>query len=276
VNAAGRASLPSGLPPVGTRWRIAATLLLALLLQACNETELYTGLDQRQANEIVATLMRHDIPAERIAGEQGGMTVAVQESRFADAMAILDQSGLPKREFSTLGDIFKSDGLVSSPVEERARMIHGLSQELSSTISDIDGVLSARVHLVLPENDPLRQELIPSSASVFIRHRDTVAMRDLIPQIKMLVANGIAGLSYDNVSVILVPVEAPAADSGSGGGFVTFMGLWLHAESLTRAMWLVYGLAAAVIALAGALGYAIWRQRRRVYILDPSVPVKMP
>jgi type III secretory pathway lipoprotein EscJ len=115
-----------------------------------------------------------------------------------------DAERVPKQEFTTLGEVFKRDGLVSSPVQERARMIFALSQQLSRTVSEIDGVLSARVHLVLPENDPLRQV---SSASVFIRHQASTPMVDLVPQIKMMIANSVAGLSYDKVSVVLVPVD---------------------------------------------------------------------
>src|SRR4029078_13117125 len=106
-----------------------------------------------------------------------------------------------------MGQVFKKDGLVSSPMQERAQMIFALSQELSRTVSEIDGVLSARVRLVLRENDPLRQQLVPSSASVFIRHRGNMPVGNLVPQVKMLVANGVTGLSYDKVSVVLVPVE---------------------------------------------------------------------
>lgn len=245
-----------------------------LLLQACS-VELYSNLNQRQANEIVATLMRHGIPAQREAGKDGKMTVSVQKGRFAEAMAILDESGLPKQEFQTLGEVFKRDGLVSSPVEERATMIYGLSQELSQTISDIDGVLSARVHLVLPENDPLKQQLVPSSASVFIRHRASVPMNELIPQVKMLVAKGIAGLTYDNVSVTLIPVAATAPEPDSEVGFTTFLGLWLHPDSVAAAMWLFYGMAAAILALAARLAYLQWYRRPGVYALDASaIPVK--
>ncbi|WP_246666260.1 type III secretion inner membrane ring lipoprotein SctJ [Aquamicrobium sp. LC103] len=257
------------------RSRLGLILLGILFLQACS-TELYTGLDQRQANEIVATLIRNGIPAQRRADKSGQMTVTVEKSRFADAMAILDESGLPKTEFATLGDVFKRDGLVSSPIEERAAMIYGLSQELSRTISDIDGVLSARVHLVLPENDPLRQRLVPSSASVFIRHRDTTPMNDFIPQVKMLVANGVAGLTYDNVSVVLVPVEAAAEPMRNDVGMASFFGLWLHPDSLSRARWLFYGLCIVIVALAGRLGLQHWRQRRDVYHLDTAVTVKKP
>ncbi|WP_342633991.1 type III secretion system inner membrane ring lipoprotein SctJ [Mesorhizobium waimense] len=259
----------------GARCRVALVVMGMLVLQACS-VELYSNLNQQQANEIVATLMRRGIPAQREAGKDGKMTVSVQKGRFAEAMAILDESGLPKQEFQTLGEVFKRDGLVSSPVEERATMIYGLSQELSQTISDIDGVLSARVHLVLPENDPLRQQLVPSSASVFIRHRASVPMNELIPQVKMLVSKGIAGLTYDNVSVTLIPVAAPAPEQETGeAGFTTFLGLWLHPDSVAAAMWLFYGMAAAILALAARLAYLQWYRRPDVYALEASaMPVK--
>ncbi|MDX8502194.1 type III secretion inner membrane ring lipoprotein SctJ [Mesorhizobium sp. VK4C] len=247
---------------------MAVVIIGMLALQACSE-ELYSNLDQRQANEVVATLVRHGIPAQREAGKDGKMTVFVEKNRFAEAMAILDESGLPKQEFQTLGEVFKRGGLVSSPVEERATMIYGLSQELSQTISDIDGVLSARVHLVLPENDPLRQQLVPSSASVFIRHRASVSMNELIPQVKMLVAKGVAGLTYDNVSVTLIPVAATSTAQETGeAGFTTFLGLWMHPDSVAAAMWLFYSMAAAILALAARLAYVQWYRRSGVYALD--------
>lgn len=259
----------------GGACRLAFVLLALLALQACS-VELYSGLNQRQANEIVAALVRHGIPAQRRAETDGMMTVTVGKGHFAEAMTVLDESGLPKQEFATLGQVFERDGLVSSPIEERAAMIFGLSQELSQTISDIDGVLSARVHLVLPENDPLRRQLVPSSASVFIRHRASVPMSDFIPQVKMLVANGVAGLDYDNVSVVLVPAATSAPPVTGEAGFVTFFGLWLHPDSLARAMWMFYGLCAIVLLLGGRLAYLHWRQREGVYTLNPPVPAKKP
>ena len=87
-----------------------------------------------------------------------------------------------------------------------------LSQELERTISQIDGVVTARVHVVLPINDPLRQQQPPASAAVFIRHGAEAAVDALVPQVKMLVSHSIEGLTYDNVTVVLVPVAAPASD----------------------------------------------------------------
>jgi len=262
-NSVSAALLRSSLP----RWvQRALVLLAALLLSAC-EAELYNNLDQRQANEMVATLQQRGIPAQRVAVKGGQYTVVVDKGRFADSIAILTEAGLPKQEFQTMGQVFKKDGLVSSPMQERAQMIFALSQELSRTVSEIDGVLSARVHLVLPENDPLRQQLVPSSASVFIRHRSNMPVGNLVPQVKMLVANGIAGLSYDKVSVVLVPVDLQKANQGSDLEMVSFFGLWMQRDNLAQAMWMFFGLVALVVLLAGGLGIVLFRQRGRVYAL---------
>ena len=257
------ALLRSSLP----RWvQRALVLLVALLLSAC-EAELYNNLDQRQANEMIAALQQRGIPAQRVAVKGGQYTVVVDKGRFAESIAILKEAGLPKQEFQNMGQVFKKDGLVSSPMQERAQMIFALSQELSRTVSEIDGVLSARVHLVLPENDPLRQQLVPSSASVFIRHRSDMPVGNLVPQVKMLVANGVAGLSYDKVSVVLVPVDAQKASQGQDFEMVSFFGVWMQRDNLAQAMWMFFGLVALVVLLAGALGFVFFRQRGRVYAL---------
>jgi type III secretion protein J len=249
--------------------RRALVLLAALLLSAC-EAELYNNLDQRQANEMVATLQQRGIPAQRVAVKGGQYTVVVDKDRFAESITILKDAGLPRQEFQTMGQVFKKDGLVSSPTQERAQMIFALSQELSRTVSEIDGVLSARVHLVLPENDPLRQQLVPSSASVFIRHRSNAPVGNLVPQVKMLVANGVAGLSYDKVSVVLVPVDSQKPSQGQDLEMVSFLGLWMHRDNVAQAMWMFFGLVALVVLLAGGLGVVLFRRGGRVYALGSS------
>lgn len=166
--------------------------LLASLLQACN-TDLYTNLSERDANAMVAVLLRGGIPAERKAQDNGQLKVVVDESRFAEAMTLLDNAGLPQQSFSNMGEVFKGNGLVSSPVQERAQMIYALSEELSHSVSQIDGIVAARVHVVLPDNDLLKRVISPSSASVLVRYDPGTDINTLIPQIKTLVANGISG-----------------------------------------------------------------------------------
>jgi len=190
-----------------------AVLALMLCALAGCQTELYSKLDEREANDMIALLHKYGIAAERSFAKDGTSQISVEERQLPQAIELLKANGLPRRTFTNMGEVFKSSGLISSPTEERARFIYALSEELSRTISDIDGVLSARIHVVLPKNDLLRQDATPSSASVFIRHDARAPLKSLLPHVKMLVANSIEGLSYEKVSVVLVPVERPAIEA---------------------------------------------------------------
>jgi type III secretion protein J len=197
--------------------KLAAILAIPALLLAGCQADLYTKLTETEANEIVALLVRKGIPANRATAKDGTSTVRVEEGSFADAVGLLNSAGLPHPRFQTMGDVFADTKLVSSPVEERARFIYALSQELSKTLSEIDGVITARVHLVLPKNDPLREDTKPASASVFIKHDRNAAVGSLLPQIKTFVTNSIEGLTYEKVSVVFVQgyrsatLDAPGA-----------------------------------------------------------------
>lgn len=270
----GRHALPEKRAACRLTRRIAKAGMLGLLLALAGcKVDLYTNLAERDANSMVATLQRRGIAAERVVQEDSRMKVMVDGDRFADAIDVLDAAGLPKQSFASLGQVFEQDGLVASPLQERARMLFALSEELSRTVSEIDGVLSARVHIVLPENDPLRRNATPSSASVFIRHEASMAIDPLVPQIKTLVANGISGLVYDKVTVVAVaaaPVQVAAVEAPPA---VAFLGLWLLEDSLARARWIFGGLSLLVALLTGALAVVIWRRAgRRIYALETSAP----
>lgn len=194
---------------------------LALTLAGC-EVELLSGLSESEANEIVALLLDAGVPAEKRKAKDDSVTVLVEEDHFSQAVRLLRAQGLPRPLFDSLADVFAGEGIVSSPMEEQARLTHALGQELSQTISSIDGVLAARVHVVLPTGDRRGGEAMPSSASVVIRHEKAADLSLFVPQIKTLVANAVAGLSYDKVSVALFPEEAmpvvtAAPPAGAGG-----------------------------------------------------------
>lgn len=239
--------------------KLACAALLCLSLAACKE-EMFSNLNEQQANRMMALLIQRGIPVSKTVGREGQLSLHVDSTRFADAMAILEAHGLPGQEFESLGDVFRKEGLVSSPVEERARLIYAMSQELSRTVAEIDGVLAARIHVVLPESDMLGRDLKPSSASVFIRHRPQAPMNDSIPQIKQLVANSIEGLSYDNVSVVNFAAN-PGLNSGDDqvAQLSRVAGIWVHPADARQAWWMV---AAAVLVAALSLGLNVVLARR--------------
>lgn len=216
------------------RWTL--TLLACLVLCGCQEqTALYNRLEEEQANEVLAALLRHGIASEKIPGEEGTWNVTVDKARFSEAMEILKRRGLPNRTFVGIGEVFKKTGMVSSPTEERIRYMYALSQDLSATLNEITGVISARVHVVLPENDPFDKAAKPSSASVFIKHDPAADLESQVPFIKNLVKDGIEGLEYDKISVVLFPGEAsPEPETlavADGAGSVEGKAAALRAEA---------------------------------------------
>ena len=188
-----------GIRPLRTLLLLAA----ALVLGACS-VDLYTGLSEQEANEMLAALGAEGIEARKQRADAAGWTVQVDESRLGAAVAVLRNNGLPQERYTTLGDVFQRQGLVSTPAEERMRYIHAVSQELSQTLRKLDGVVAARVHVVIPANDPLSDKLKPSSAAVFIKHRPDTDLRLLVPAVKDMVAHGIEGLAHEQVSLTLV------------------------------------------------------------------------
>ena len=178
--------------------------LSAAVLAGCDqEVALYSGLEERQANGVMAALMENGITCHKQAGEENRWAVLIAENRFAEAMGILEARGLPTRQFQGVSESFKKTGMVSSPSEERIRFMDALAQDISRTLSQIEGVVDARVHVVLPENDPFAKNAKPSSAAVSIRHRYDAEIADFVPQIKSLVKNAIEGLDYNKISVTL-------------------------------------------------------------------------
>jgi type III secretion protein J len=236
---------------------------LLLLLAGC-KTQLNAGLTERQANEETALLLRGGIPASRdVDAKTGTLTVWVEQSRFADAVDLLRAHGLPEQHFDSIADVFKGNGLIVSPTEDRARMIYALDEELARTISDIDGVLSARVHIVIPDNDPLRQDVPPAAASVFVRYKPDSPVSALVPQIKMLVAGGVSGLAYDKISVVLVPAALPRAEPQSMEMEEVY-GIWVYHGSAEAVRLLLAAAAGILAVLLGVGGRLAWTSRHRL------------
>ncbi|MBQ9694479.1 MAG: type III secretion inner membrane ring lipoprotein SctJ [Kiritimatiellae bacterium] len=177
---------------------------LGLLTGGCESNSvLFAALEERQANVVLATLLDAGIPARKEAASEEAWRVMIPERDFATATLLLEQRGLPERQYRGVGEVFRKTGMVSSPSEERIRFMDALSQDLAKTLSGIEGVVDARVHVVLPENDPFAKQTLPSSAAVAIRHQWDADVTDLVPQVKGLVKHAIEGLDYDKISVTL-------------------------------------------------------------------------
>ncbi len=192
---------------------IICVVACCLVLSACGRESLYAELDEQQANEMLAVLVRAGVDASKQHADKG-WSIEVGRSHLPKAMEVLKAEGYPRDSYDSLGQVFRKEGFVSTPLEERARLLYALSQELSHTISAIDGVVVARVHLAIPERRPLSDEQPPSSASVFIKHKPGSQVVNKAASIKALIVNSVEGLPYENVTVTFFVSEPPASPEG--------------------------------------------------------------
>ena len=179
---------------------------LCLLLAGCDET-LYSDLDEAEANEMLEVLASNGIEASKVKAEGDRYRVTISEARMAEGIRVLKEYGLPREKMKSMGEIFKQDGLVSSPFTERVRYVYGLSQSIQETLMQIDGVLTARVQVVLPEDNPYVDDVKPSSTAVYIKHHPDVQLEPIKRKVKLLVEKSIKGLSYNKISVVMMSAK---------------------------------------------------------------------
>lgn len=159
---------------------------------------LYADLDPKDTSQMVGVLDSAKIPYELGAG---GTVIKVPESDVDRARMLLAEQELPT---GTAGWNVLDDtewGAPTSVIEtNRLRALQG---ELERTISALDVVNQARVHLALPKRAVFEDEKIPPTASVTV---DLARGRELTPAnagaIQHLVAAGVPGLTSEEVTIV--------------------------------------------------------------------------
>lgn len=236
--------------------------LACLVLTGCQK-QLYGNLSEKEANDVLAALLEAGIPSEKREGEESTYAVWVEETEFARAVRILDDRALPGKRYDDLGTVFGKNAMFSTPMEEKARYLYAMQEELSRTISEISGVLVARVHLVLPEQDQLGREISKPSAAVFVKHVDDerhdpeVHLR----QIRELVAASIPQLDKNDIVVTFFPVaikDSPAFTPN----WRTVFGIRVAEES-APVLWWAAGIAPTVCLLLLAATLFSYLRRRK-------------
>ncbi|MFC4822128.1 type III secretion system inner membrane ring lipoprotein SctJ [Dokdonella ginsengisoli] len=191
----------------GSRFVLRALIvtMLTLGLAGCmgDWQVLYSNLDETQANEVSAALLRAGIDIDKSKADRGTeWTVKVEKKDLPAAMAILDANGLPRNSHPSMGEVFKKEGFVASPTEDKARYLYALSEELSDTLQRLDGVIKARVHVALPDRDLIGGKTDSASASVVLVVAPGAHVQERETDIKAIVKDAVEGLDNpDRVTV---------------------------------------------------------------------------
>lgn len=254
------------------------SLCVPLLTSCESKKTIVNGLEEKDANEILVYLSDKGISAEKTpeaAGGGGGAKIVlyhidVSADQATEAMALLNQAGLPRRKIQNLLNIFSGSGLVPSDLEQKIRYEAGLAEQVASTIRKIDGVLDADVQLSFPREDPLNpgQYKGKITASVFVKHNGILddPNSHLITKIKRLVAASVTGLNYDDVTVIPVRANVQESTTSAYGGeaesekhYVNVWTLVIAQESLLKFRIIFFSFLTLIFGLLLILVWILWK-----------------
>jgi flagellar M-ring protein FliF len=159
---------------------------------------LYSDLDLKDSGQIVQKLESLNVPyALRAQGSQILVPVD-QATKLRMAMA---EIGLPHG--GSVGyEIFdKTDQFGPSQFVENINQVRALEGELERTITSINLVQSARVHLVLPQRQMFSRDRQEASASIVLKVRGKLSSGQ-VAAIQHLVAAAVPNLNPNHVSIV--------------------------------------------------------------------------
>ncbi|ADU66927.1 flagellar M-ring protein FliF [Desulfurispirillum indicum S5] len=178
---------------------IITLIIWAVVASRPGNQVLFSNLAMEDAGEVAAKLAELRVPYEI---HNDGRTILVPGNVVHETRLNLAQQGLPRG--SGVGfEIFDSAGIGMTEFIQKVNFRRALQGELGRTISAIDGIESARVHIALPERSLFISQDRGAEASVALRlSPHTRLSGDQVKGIIHLVSSSVEGLTPEGVTVV--------------------------------------------------------------------------
>ncbi|HEY9134100.1 MAG TPA: type III secretion inner membrane ring lipoprotein SctJ [Dyella sp.] len=238
--------------PIRCVGRGLAWLACCMLLVACTQSPLLERLDERQANEVVAVLLRHNIPAEKHNLGKSGFVVRVASSDLPEAIELVQREDLPSASRLQVSQAFPADAMVNTPTSERARLLSAIEQRLEESLAVIEGVKTARVHVsydATASSSRLQPREPAMHVAAVVVHEAGVDTQVLLQSVKRFLRNAFVQVDYDNVSVILSEAAPPRRLNATQAD-----------RQVASDVWLWLGVALLVLGLLVGIAVVYWRK----------------
>lgn len=195
----GGQSIRQILPAAGAIIVSVVGLTFFVISQQPERTTLYASLPEAEKARVVDALRNSgvDVALDPTTGD-----VIVPVSDYHSSRMTLAAQGLPTSVpdgYSAVSEI----PMGSSKSVESARLKQGQEIELARSISEIDGVITSRVHLAIPEKSVFARASTPPTASVFVQMENGRSLsRQQVDAIVHLVSSSVPFMAKNDVTVV--------------------------------------------------------------------------
>lgn len=161
---------------------------------------LYNELPNADSAAIIQKLDTMQIP---YTVSSDGTQIKVPTDQVGKLRMTMAADGLPSGGGVGYEIFDKQSSFGTTTFVQNINQLRALEGELARTISTVQGVRAARVHLVLPERELFARQTRPATASVFLTLRGSTALsREQISAIQHLVSAAVPQLKPQAISII--------------------------------------------------------------------------
>ena len=175
-------------------------VLTYLTMNAPNYRPIMPGMNESDQQSAFEALKQADFkPMLDAANGQ----ITVPTSRYHEARIFLASKGLPKTTNTGIESLKDQSAMTTSQFMEQVRYTAAMEQELARTITQIDSIQTARVHLAMPKQSVFVRDRTPPKASIVVtpfpgRYVSPTQVQALVH----LVASSVPLMSTENVTVV--------------------------------------------------------------------------
>lgn len=174
-------------------------IVFLFFLNEPNYASLYTNLNEQDAAKIIAELNSQKTPYE-IA--DNGKTIKIPKNKVYEQRIKLASKGIPSS--GVVGyEIFDKTTMGLSEFMQKLNYKRALEGELAKTITSLNGIDGARIHIVIPKKSVFKDEQkLPTAAVVLKLANNYPLTRKNINAIVNLVASSVEGLQPGKVTLL--------------------------------------------------------------------------
>lgn len=175
-------------------------ILIITRVTTPNMALLFSGLDPADSAKIVQRLESQNIPY-KLTGNGG--SIMVPEDQVLRLRVDIAGQGLASGGGSIGNEIFdRNDSLGTTSFVQNINRLRALEGELARTIQSMDRVISARIHIVMPERRLFSNESRDATASIFVKTKNGRLSRAQIQAVQNLVSAAVPDLQPERISIV--------------------------------------------------------------------------
>ncbi|MEX0614908.1 MAG: flagellar basal-body MS-ring/collar protein FliF, partial [Methylophaga sp.] len=183
---------------------IAASIALGGYILMWSQTPayqvLFSGMQPQESAEVVETLNQMGVSYKL---EQSSGAIMVPAADLQSLRLKLAAEGLPRSTAQGMEMLNQEQGFGTSQFIEQARYQRAMEQELARSVSELQNVRSARVHLAIPKQSVFVRERRPPTASVVVNlYAGRSLERGHIAAVTHMVASSVPNMNSSDVTVV--------------------------------------------------------------------------